>query len=852
MSDVLLDFEKKSLEFQLKVTESPLSYIKQQCVQESRIALAIYIPYPILMKWHELVGIKDERGNELNYIDLLNFWIPGRWFKVSKENGSRIHGRLRREAGAVVNKYTGKKVSGSKREEANRKGLTLNIYETELVVPHEIEENLSAAEQEIKEWKLRYKDLEKEKESLARGMMEAIRRKENEMGETVKTTEEKFRDIEEKNKELSEYIQNLEKKTGFLCQGKTIDSLGKRQQSRRLKELKEKSEIALWFLESHGLKLSFLKVQEAATNEFHTLEFDQLSANETDQNNLETLLFLLDKFCASDELYHELSLLSEDLPRTYLIKQRRNELNKLCHIERTPGQYPGAQLSFSETLQDHIKQFLESNSNHKGDEPIKVKISCDGAKMSRSANFMIMSFSLLQTGDLVMSSKGNRTIGVVNGPEKYETIETSFSEIINDINSVNKNGKIKVNDKEIAVELFLGGDYKFLLMAMGMSGATSDYACLWCKVHKLFRWDMSKDLSHYNEELKRTLQEIKELSSSSKKFSCVKSPLFTIELDHIILDELHLMLRVTDKLTENLITEVMEKDAKQDFNMARGKEKGVNLDILIKTINELGITFSLWEKKNADGKGSGTYDWTSLVGYDKKKLTKLLPAKLEELDILFPETKETVIKLWKDFYTLYSLINSDSNAGDFYLDIFQKSKDFVNLFCSLGGVRIGYEKKRVTPYMHALVYHVPMFIKNHKNFRQFTGQGIEKNNDDAKKIYFQKSNKWDAAQDVLLLEHRQEALKHCEREKRQYTKRKAAYWEDGIIETRKKRKRACLRELQNDHNGADVQGNNLSEDKYNKMTVKQLRQEIKSIGINVKGIAKLKKCQLVEILKQNQ
>ena len=42
------------------------------------------------------------------------------------------------------------------------------------------------------------------------------------------------------------------------------------------------------------------------------------------------------------------------------------------------------------------------------------------------------------------------------------------------------------------------------------------------------------------------------------------------------------------------------------------------------------------------------------------------------------------------------------------------------------------------------------------------------------------------------------------------------------------------------------------EDKYNKMTVKQLRQEIKSIGINVKGIAKLKKCQLVEILKQNQ
>lgn len=175
------------------------------------------------------------------------------------------------------------------------------------------------------------------------------------MGETVKTTEEKFREIEENNKELSEYIQNLEKKTGFLCQEKTIDKVGTKQQSRRLKHLKEKSEIALWFLESHELKLSFLKVQEAATNEVHTMAFDNLSGNDADQENLETILYLLDKFCASDELYHELSLLSDGFPKSYLIKQKRNELNKLCHIERTPGEHPGAQMSFSETLQDYIK-----------------------------------------------------------------------------------------------------------------------------------------------------------------------------------------------------------------------------------------------------------------------------------------------------------------------------------------------------------------------------------------------------------------------------------------------------------------------------------------------------------------
>lgn len=154
--------------------------------------------------------------------------------------------------------------------------------------------------------------------------------------------------------------------------------------------------------------------------------------------------------------------------------------------------------------------------------------------------------------------------------------------------------------------------------------------------------------------------------------------------------------------------------------------------------------------------------------------------------------------------------------------------------------------------MHALVYHVPMFIKNHKNFRQFSNQGIEKNNDDARKIYFQKSIKWDVAWDVLLLEHRQETQKHCKREKKQYYKRKTAYWEDGIIETRKKRMKACAREQQSIHNGADVQGNSSRTDDYNKMTFKQLKQEIKSLGINVPGIAKMKKSQLVELLRQNQ
>ena len=124
----------------------------------------------------------------------------------------------------------------------------------------------------------------------------------------------------------------------------------------------------------------------------------------------------------------------------------------------------------------------------------------------------------------------------------------------------------------------------------------------------------------------------------------------------------------------------MERDSQADISKARGEKKGVYLDTLVNTIKGIGISFSIWEKKNADGKGSGSYDWTSLIDSDKKKLMELLPAQLEEKDILFPETKDTVIQLWSDFHDLYKTISDYNTNAEQYLDVSQRGKNFINLF----------------------------------------------------------------------------------------------------------------------------------------------------------------------------
>lgn len=59
------------------------------------------------------------------------------------------------------------------------------------------------------------------------------------------------------------------------------------------------------------------------------------------------------------------------------------------------------------------------------------------------------------------------------------------------------------------------------------------------------RYDMSKPREFYHEVgNKRTLQDIKSCAAK-KQLSCEHAPLLDIPLDNVVLDELHLMLRVT-------------------------------------------------------------------------------------------------------------------------------------------------------------------------------------------------------------------------------------------------------------------------------------------------------------------
>ena len=166
---------------------------------------------------------------------------------------------------------------------------------------------------------------------------------------------------------------------------------------------------------------------------------------------------------------------------------------------------------------------------------------------------------------------------------------------------------------------------------------------------------------------------------------------------------------MTDRLLENIITEVLERDAIADFNKTSRQPKKIYLAKLVASVNEIGIPFSVWNKKNADGSESKEIDCNSLVGSQKKKLIKGLPSAFHQY--LYPDSCKTVKQIWVDFAEYFGTISDFQLKADQAKEVFNKAKKWVPLFCSLGGIRPGYEKCRVTPYMHVMVYHIPYFIQ---------------------------------------------------------------------------------------------------------------------------------------------
>ena len=152
------------------------------------------------------------------------------------------------------------------------------------------------------------------------------------------------------------------------------------------------------------------------------------------------------------------------------------------------------------------------------------------------------------------------------------------------------------------------------------------------------RSDTTKTIHHYTKRTMEALLETDEDALKTEDCTQKRKGRINDPLIHWIPDELHLMLRITDVLTRNLINAAANQD-KKDGRRSKNINDRSMIQKLIESIRSCGVPFKI---HNADKKA---FSFTSLVGGDKLKLLAKMPKKIKRCQPV--NIADTFMKLWK-------------------------------------------------------------------------------------------------------------------------------------------------------------------------------------------------------------
>ncbi|GBC45736.2 hypothetical protein GLOIN_2v1828103 [Rhizophagus irregularis DAOM 181602=DAOM 197198] len=222
-----------------------------------------------------------------------------------------------------------------------------------------------------------------------------------------------------------------------------------------------------------------------------------------------------------------------------------------------------------------------------------------------------------------------------NGKENYETLAKVGHLFEYQFRDLQENGIYDDNGVHWPIEFFFSGDWKFMYNIMGLNAPNVKYFCLYCDCEASERWNMDLQWP---------------INESTK---CKKKPVLfpAIKQENYIPDELHLMLRISDVLMECFFNDLFKR---KEF------EQQIKSQIE-QTMKTIKVHFEFFKSKSHGGK----WDWTSLMGPDKKKVLQYFPVS----DFISERRSKDIEKLWRDFYELYLVLRkpilTNSEIDDF-------------------------------------------------------------------------------------------------------------------------------------------------------------------------------------------
>ena len=219
-----------------------------------------------------------------------------------------------------------------------------------------------------------------------------------------------------------------------------------------------------------------------------------------------------EKINISNTAYQELSMIHPPLPHWCALNKIFKQIDSSSTIQPTPGPMLGVQQSLTPRLKLQLEYLVKMYPSIKEEPLIRVKITGNGTKVSRSMHILVIAFTILVGLENPTSPCGNHVIAMLNSQENYEHLSEAVKDIANEIELTKS---ITIEGHEFNIDYFLGADMKFLVICLGIEAANATYSCIWCKCPAADRHNTSNSWCSI-EDGAQTVEEIQTLDLEKK------------------------------------------------------------------------------------------------------------------------------------------------------------------------------------------------------------------------------------------------------------------------------------------------------------------------------------------------
>lgn len=505
-----------------------------------------------------------------------------------------------------------------------------------------------------------------------------------------------------------------------------------------------------------GLRISFaemdfdVKFTDDFADDDQPMTFEMEEENEKKAMQLvDKLICLYDHKCSSMKAIQEQKKVDTSDVSIEIVKQRRNALNDELAAE-LDLKYNSKSVDVD--VRKTVERIVKTRHKLTGLNKLSVFFAADGRSIKHSHHSLGCYIAILEEGNDIHKHDHLYPIGLYRCPEKHKDFKPYADRIVQGLQSIQDNG---IFDGKVVCNVYLGGDYKWLALVLGLWAASSKKQCC---AHCLITWSARKS-NPTSYKIVRGAKRYK------KKGACKHEPIVGfVPAERVITDPLHMLLRILGKLLDLTMREIFKH---------HNKDKAA-LEQITTAMRRVFPSFHFFVHAEArSGKAwNAKYGFRPFRGNEYLTLLHQFDKIAEPMYVHDPPRGRWILKIWNSFGTIYRSINCDApedetmDEREARAQALQKAIRvwIADLNHPASCVQDDQDAKGVykaggfgaaetsTVYMHELLCHAHEFVSLYGGIRKFTMQNVEyANNDDGRALASTNSQRSDTCVAELML-----------------------------------------------------------------------------------------------------